>query len=74
MNTIDIYNASRVAAQELSDFLRTRKYTPEQIVGALLINFTSIQRDGKIIDANFACLLVSDFIAIRDNMSKNGDS
>lgn len=66
MTSVDIFNQSLSAANSVAQFLLDKKFTPAEIVGALLINLTSIEHGGKPIDEELVKNLVHDFITIRN--------
>lgn len=70
MTSADIYNQSLHAAAKLSKHLLDLKLTQIEIVGALLINTTSIEFDGAFIKEELLKELIHDFISIRDTQTK----
>lgn len=73
MTSFDIHNQSVKASNELTEFLIKKKYSSVEIVGALLVNVTSIEHEGKPIEEDLLIGLIKDFIALREvRMRENG--
>jgi uncharacterized protein Yka (UPF0111/DUF47 family) len=66
MTSHDIYNQSVDASNALTAFLVKSKFSPLEIVGALLVNVTSIEHEGKPIKEEMLLSLIKDFIALRE--------